>query len=467
MTGFTFSIIMAVYDTQDYLDEAIGSVLNQDFDFKKHVQLILVDDGSNDDSYDVCLKYQKKYPENIVLAKSEHRGPAGARNVGLEYATGEFVNFLDSDDKLSLNVLSEVYAFFNEFRTDLVTIPIEYFGAKSGNQYMNYRFTKTGLIDLNERFDCPQMSVSTSFIRKEAIDDIRFNEKLANGEDLLFVNKILLSKLNYGVLNTAKYHYRKRDDSTSLMDNSFLSAEFFTDKLKGCYMELIDYCLKLKGNVFKFIQYVIVQDLHGSIRSSGFNKYVKDKEEFHDCLEYILSYIEEDIILSQRKLDEHAKSFLIFFKSRQFHIEKGDGKLSLKSQDHTINNVHNNKIRITKLDIEDDEVYLEGYINTCCYCDDFKVKANDMVFSVDENNSILSFAGVDWLFKHEFNFKFNLDDSLDIKIRSCYQKVVMDNKIRFMDDFNNRKDYTVVLEDNIIKIAKVPLKNKIRRVFDW
>lgn len=467
MTGFTFSIIMAVYDTQDYLDEAIGSVLNQDFDFKKHVQLILVDDGSNDDSYDVCLKYQKKYPENIVLAKSEHRGPAGARNVGLEYATGEIVNFLDSDDKLSLNSLSEVYAFFKEFNTDLVTIPIEYFGAKSGNQYMNYRFTKTGLIDLNERFDCPQLSVSTSFIRKDAIEDIRFNEKLANGEDLLFVNKILLEKLNYGVLNTAKYYYRKRDDSTSLMDNSFSSAEFFTDKLKSCYIELIDYSLKLKGIVFKFIQYVIVQDLHGSIRSSNFNSYVKDKREFHDCLDYILSYIDEDIILSQRKLDEHAKSFLIFFKNRQFHIEKGFNKVSLKSGDYAINNVHNNKIRITKLDIDDDNVYLEGYINTCCYCDDFKVKANDLTYSFDDNDPILSFAGVDWLFKHEFNFKFNLNDSIDIKIQSIYQDVAMNNKIRFMDDFNNIKDFNVVLEDNIIKISRVPFKNKIRRVFDW
>ena len=108
-----FSIITAFYNTELYLAECIDSVINQSLDFKKNVQLILVDDGSSDDSTEIALKYRDLYPENIILLSQENKGPSSARNLGLEYATGKYVNFLDSDDKLELNALENVLTFFN------------------------------------------------------------------------------------------------------------------------------------------------------------------------------------------------------------------------------------------------------------------------------------------------------------------------------------------------------------------
>lgn len=195
MSGFTFSIIMAIYNSQDYLSEAIESIINQDLGFRDNVELVLVDDASDDDSYRICSEYKENFPQNIVLVKSSHNaGPASARNLGLKHATGKYINFLDSDDKLSLNALSEILDFFKNHDSDVVTIPIEYIGRKTGNHYMNYRFETTRLVDLNEVFDHPQLSASTTFIRREAIGDIAFNENLINGEDLLFINQIMMKK---------------------------------------------------------------------------------------------------------------------------------------------------------------------------------------------------------------------------------------------------------------------------------
>lgn len=81
--------------------------------------------------------------------------------------------------------------------------------------------------------------------------------------------------MNYGVLNTARYYYRKHSDS--LMDNVYSSPEYFTVKLKECFLKLIEYSLDVSGTVAKFIQYVIIQDLHGIIRSANFNEFVGDK----------------------------------------------------------------------------------------------------------------------------------------------------------------------------------------------
>lgn len=454
MTGFTFSIIMAIYNSQDYLKESIESVLNQSLDFTENIQLILVDDGSCDDSYKICQDYKEKYSNNIILIKKENNGPASARNLGLKYAEGFYINFLDSDDKLSVNALFEVNEFFKKYNTDLVTIPIEYFGVKTGEQYMNYKFAKTQLIDLNEVYDYPQLSSSTCFIKKEVINDLRFNERLVNGEDLLFVNEILLDKMNYGVLNTAKYYYRKHRNCSSLMDKVFTSPEYFTPKLKECFIKLIDYSLTHYCQVFKFIQYVIIQDLHGIIRSSNFNRYVSDKKEFYHYLKYILSFIDEDIIISQRKLDEHAKSFLIFVKNNEFHIEKNSDKLVLKSKEYTINNTHNNKIRITKLDINKDFMHVEGYVNTCCYNNDLTIKLNEYEYNFSKNNPILSFAGIDWLFKAEFTFTIPIND---FKIQLLYDESVLNNQIVFMDDFKAK------IKDNTVQISK----NRLKRVLNW
>ena len=105
VNNFKFSIITVFYNTEIYIKECIESVINQTLDFRDNVQFILVDDGSTDDSKDIALSYQELYPENILVLSKENGGPSNARNYGLEYAAGEYIGFLDSDDKLSENTI--------------------------------------------------------------------------------------------------------------------------------------------------------------------------------------------------------------------------------------------------------------------------------------------------------------------------------------------------------------------------
>ncbi|HPJ01093.1 MAG TPA: glycosyltransferase family A protein, partial [Enterococcus sp.] len=193
---YVFSVIMAVYNTGCYLCEAIDSVVSQDIGFG-YVQLILIDDGSTDESGMICDEYASKWPNNIVVIHQKNAGVAVARNAGLRLAEGQFINFMDSDDKLTSNTFSSVYSFFkeNEGETQVVTIPIEFFDGCSGQHWQNEKFNKGDrVIYLLKEYTAPLMFVNASFFKLELKDEIVFDPSLVCGEDIKIMLKVLINK---------------------------------------------------------------------------------------------------------------------------------------------------------------------------------------------------------------------------------------------------------------------------------
>ena len=92
---YKFSVVIPLYNVKKYLEDALKSVINQTIGFEKNIQLILVNDGSTDKSERICLKYKKLYPENIKYIYQENRGVSEARNEGMKYIEGKYVNFMD------------------------------------------------------------------------------------------------------------------------------------------------------------------------------------------------------------------------------------------------------------------------------------------------------------------------------------------------------------------------------------
>ena len=118
-SSFIISVITSVYNTQNYLTESIDSVISQTIGFSKNIQLILVNDGSTDGSEDICLTYQSHFPNNIIYIRKDHSGPSESRNIGLKYAKGKYINFLDSDDRLATDSCERVVNFFDDHYEEL------------------------------------------------------------------------------------------------------------------------------------------------------------------------------------------------------------------------------------------------------------------------------------------------------------------------------------------------------------
>lgn len=102
---YKYSVIIPIYNVEKYLKETLDSIVNQSVNFKENIQLILVDDGSIDNSFGICKRFLSQYPNNVILLQQQNKGVGAARNAGVKCAAGEYVLFVDSDDLLNLDAL--------------------------------------------------------------------------------------------------------------------------------------------------------------------------------------------------------------------------------------------------------------------------------------------------------------------------------------------------------------------------
>lgn len=114
------SIIVPCFNSAKYMDRCMNSLLHQTIGIE-HLEIILVNDASTDDTYERMLEYEKKSPDSIlVINLEENMRQGGARNIALEYATGEYIAFLDADDWMDINAYKELYHLARESCADLL-----------------------------------------------------------------------------------------------------------------------------------------------------------------------------------------------------------------------------------------------------------------------------------------------------------------------------------------------------------
>ncbi len=109
------SIIVPVYNVENYLKKCLDSIVNQTF---KDIEIILINDGSTDNSLNICKEYAKK-DHRIRLINKPNGGLSSARNVGIDLSTGEYLGFVDSDDWIALNMYEKLYNLCKIFNADI------------------------------------------------------------------------------------------------------------------------------------------------------------------------------------------------------------------------------------------------------------------------------------------------------------------------------------------------------------
>lgn len=216
------SIIMPVYNTEQFVSKAIESVLHQTY---KNFELIIVNDGSSDKSGNICEKFAKK-DQRITLIHQKNCGVAKARNVGIENAKGEYIQFLDSDDVMDDNKTAELIHLFNNELIDIVFCGFELTGRinhtiRSTQQIYNkndFLLYSYGDINLKSIISSVCMCMFKSILIKNK--NISFNNRFIVGEDGLF----LLSYLSFCkkiyvtdkvLYNCNKYEFNERISITS------------------------------------------------------------------------------------------------------------------------------------------------------------------------------------------------------------------------------------------------------------
>ena len=212
------SIIVPIYNTKQYIRGCVKSVLKQTY---ANWELILIDDGSNDGSREICRILSEK-DKRIRFISQEHKGVSAARNVGLDLAQGESVFFLDSDDLIHPQLLEIFCKVQDENQSSVVTCGL--YKAPEGifRKPEDWRIEKVG--EQRNTYLCSEKAISLPFfthiramlyaiggkmILRKAIGEIRFDGRLSHGEDTWFMFQVLARGADVSVLYRNWYYYRR------------------------------------------------------------------------------------------------------------------------------------------------------------------------------------------------------------------------------------------------------------------
>ena len=209
-----FSIIVPIYNVERYLEQCIKSVIAQDY---QNYELILVDDGSPDNSIDICIKYAKKY-KNIIVIHKTNGGLSDARNAGIKVAQGEYLIFLDSDDYWDgTKILTEISQLIQPEYPDVIFHDMTFYN-EIENKLKPYITNKNNLTG-NYREDFLLLTQNTVFrpsawtkIVKRSIlikNELFFKVGIAH-EDLDWSFELARKINSYKIYNSPFYIYRTK-----------------------------------------------------------------------------------------------------------------------------------------------------------------------------------------------------------------------------------------------------------------
>ena len=314
---YDFSVVMAVYNAEAYLREAVDSIIRQTLGFS-HIQLILVNDGSKDKSGEICDEYKEKYPDNIVVIHKENGGVSSARNAGLSFVEGRYLNFMDSDDKMDLSAFQKVRRFFqkHEDETDVVCIPMRFFGAQSGEHIQNSKFQiRKEVINLYEHPYVTNLSSSASFFCTSSTKGIEFDTRLTSCEDAKYCLNILMQKMTLGLIPNVTYWYRRRlTGEKSATQTAVWRESWYLPQLRLFHIWALDTAKKQFGEIPKFVQYEVMYDLQWKLYQAKIPAGVltpSQYSEYKGLLFRIIKRIDDEVILQSGSLTESKKLFLI------------------------------------------------------------------------------------------------------------------------------------------------------------
>ena len=312
-----YTIISATYNVEKYLDKFFKTIVAQSLIFEKNIYIIMVDDGSTDNSPNIIKRWIEKYPKNIQYIKKENGGQSSARNLGLLHVKTKWVTFIDPDDFISKRYFENVDTFLKKNKTESISlvsckliyyfehlrIPIDY-------HPLRYNFReKESLVSVKNLEEQIQLSASTTFFNTELLNNckLRFNLNIKpNFEDGHFIGMYLLKypKTSMGFLSKSKYFYRKRHNSSSTIDQSWYQAAKYDEVLRFGYLDLFKKFKYIKGCVPIFIQRTILYELMWHykrvINTPSITNHLSSnqRETYLVLLSKLFEYIDSDTIMN-------------------------------------------------------------------------------------------------------------------------------------------------------------------------
>ncbi len=421
---FIFTIVMDC-NFHGNFEDAIKSIINQSLNFEDNAQIIFINSDNTSDYYEnIALKYQKTYPNNILTLFDNDNNSDDINkenyyyNLAIENADAILINFMN-EGIFSKNLLESVSNFYFDNDSDdydFISVPIKILDSKK-KHFLNYKFKKSGMVDLLEDKKYIQTIINNAFIKREAIGDLKFNQDMINFSDSLFINELLLRKNRYAVVNNCSISLYDNIDFDER--NLILSFMTFTD-------QLIDGLGGDSDSIPEYMQYLFAYYLKDLIRIPVDDIFEKSElDDFWKFIDGLFDLIDLKIILKFKSISAYVKSFLVFLKNKkEYDINIENGFPVLRSNDYLIDNLENRKLWIDIVDIRNGILSISGSFTSYFYKNSLSITAvrssdkgkeqfegKAVEYEKVPNRKTVRYFSIPWKFIFSFDFKIPLDSS--------------------------------------------------------
>lgn len=306
-----YGVISAIYNVSRYLEDFTSSLDRQTFDHRV-IEVILVDDGSTDDSLEFIKSWSERTDYDVTVLTKENGGQSSARNLGLEHATAEWVTFTDPDDLLDRDYFAAIDRMVSDSPdfSMVVSHLMDFHEADDevrDSHPLRRRFQGGDqIVDIDRFPTYVHLHASSAFFRLETINRIglQFDLRIRPVfEDVHFVQHYLLEHSERRVLfvDNALYIYRRRADNSSTLQGSATQPGRYTKVLEFGCLDVLKTAAR-SGPIPLWLQYVIIYELTWTLRaeeslSSGTSGVsLETATRFHELVRHITEFLTPEAI---------------------------------------------------------------------------------------------------------------------------------------------------------------------------
>ena len=343
--SYSLSIVLPVFNVEKYLERCIKSILEGTY---KDLELVIVNDGTKDDSENIIIRYLEKY-NNITYIVKENGGLSHARNVGYKYSKGEYIAFFDSDDYIKKDMYEKLMAKVKDYNYDIVVCDLYmeyeqtgkkiYVGSNVEKEYKDVEKDNNGISIRKEIMENIYIAVHNKIYKKELIEKTFENGMpFVNGmyyEDILYTYSILQNTRSISFVKEPLYYYVQRTSSISnnydkklydiitsvemLIENAVENNRFED------YKEILEY-IGIRYMYGTFMKR-IAKTKNKKIYLEGYNRIIQEDKKIYEKYGILGKNKKKNSILNNYKGYSECKEKLLRLKLKNLILKNMDKKL--------------------------------------------------------------------------------------------------------------------------------------------
>ena len=282
------SIIIPNYNNAKYISQCLESLVNQTH---KDIEIIVIDDGSTDDGYEIAKMFAQK-DSRIIVERQSNKGPSGARNHGLELATGELIGFVDGDDYVRADMFEKMSEMLIRNNADIAISSLAW-KKQEQESIHEYIFNNIdGILEM-DKGDLYMGHMCNKLYRRALFENLRFNEDIKSFEDLLINHYLMYNARKIVYFDDGFYYYRV--NTNSLLRSKIFKESYLT--ILDAVKEIVDF---YQRNMPEYI-HIAYKDLFVGYYSVIYklmecNAIKQHKDVFKNCLKGYRDIYSQDYV---------------------------------------------------------------------------------------------------------------------------------------------------------------------------